>query len=795
MKRLATIATLFLLFGMMIPTAARFAALNVHAQQSPGIQMAMDMAIAGQDGVLTLYGAKPFGGTIGLPVASGDLNGDGLADVAFGEMYASADPAGVRVNNGKVNVYLSNGSDTGIVDASAQPTAFQTIIGQRSGDLLGEDIAFGDVTGDGLTDMLVAATGNAGPDGSRTGAGAVYLIPGSKNFTLNADLQTSNGLPPAGITAIYGPQTGSRLGIWVETGDVDGDGIPDILIGADQLNTLGGFHAGGAFIIFGSQSLPGVIDLASPPAGVRITTIMGASTEEHWGSCLHAGDLNADGIADVVISAALDRDSATYVNPANQTTGEAAAGASDGGTRTLCGEVYVLYGSKDWPAQIDLRSPPAGSTHIIGAHPFDFLGSQTFSADINGDGKRDLIVGAIQALAPDPVTTTSVLANPLAYTPPSPTGRTGAVYIIYGSSQLPGATIDMLDPSASGLQITAIYGEENEDCNGDSVRAYDINNDGMADLFIGSPGNSFTINGVERVQAGDTKLIYGQPGFLPPVIKMYDPPASPTIYRIAGAHGIGQGLDGGDVFSYRFAGADVDGDGYTDYIVNAMRGDGPTNNVEDAGQVYVISGKKLSATLGLPLAPPAPVLSTATLSLNGSVTAEAPAGQPGLTVTVTGSGISAGPAFTINGVPVNASLSADSGSSPQAVVNLDQYLSIRNTVGALTVQARNTQPASALSNEVVAGSLTGPEITSASLVHNAGGAYALKVLGQGFKQGYSILVTGPQGAVPVKSVSFISAGNLKAKIKNQSFASGSVLSVAVQTQAGVNSNQFSVTTP
>src|SRR5215469_14213710 len=517
------------------------------ATDATGIRLAVDTRNPNQDGLLVLYGAASRGGEIGLPVAAGDINGDGRADVVFCEMYASS-PDGRR-NNGQVNVYLSDGADTGVVDAAKHPASIFSIIGRSSGDLLGSAVAVGDVNGDGTGDLVVSASLNDGPDGSRTNAGAVYVVPGSKSFSAITDLQTLDGLPPNGITVIYGPQQDGRFGIWVDTGDVDGDGIPDIVVGMDQLNSDTRQHIGGAYIIFGSTALPQVIDLASPPPGLRIKRNTCVSTEAHWGAALSVGDVNNDGIADLAIGAALFRDSAAYVSPDDQESGHNDRAASDGGQRPGCGEVYVLYGSRNWPAAIDLRTPPAGTTHIIGATQQDRLGSQLFSADLNGDGKQDLIIGALQALAPDAK------------------GRTGAVYVVYGSDKLAGSTIDMLSPGASGQYVTTIYGENNLDCAGDSVRAYDINGDGMAELFVGSPENAFTIDGELREGAGDTKIIPGQALPLPQIIKLYDPPADLPIFRLAGAYGDAQALDGGNEFSYRLTGGDVDGDGYVDYVV------------------------------------------------------------------------------------------------------------------------------------------------------------------------------------------------------------------------------------
>jgi hypothetical protein len=746
-----------------------FQPFHIAQSQSPQIQLAVDTAITDQDGLLTLYGSAHMGGEIGLPVAAGDLNGDGRGDVVFCEMYASADP---RQNNGQVNVYLSDGRDTGIVDASQSPASISTVIGQRSGDLLGASVAVGDVNGDGFADLVVSATGNSGPGGSRPGAGAVYVVPGSKTFSLNFDLGASDKLP-AGLIAIYGPDPNGRFGMWVDTGDVDGDGIADLVIGMDQMNSGSAQHTGGAYIIFGSPNLPGLIDLASPPPGVRITRILGANQQDHWGAALHVGDMNNDGIGDVVISAALDRDNASYVSPADQTGGEGYRGASDGGLRPYCGEVYILYGSKNWPALIDLRSPPANATHIIGAHDNDMLGSQIFSADLNGDGKRDLVLGALVALAPDGK------------------GRPGGVFIVYGSDNLAGATIDMLAPDSSGQRISIIYGEESLDCAGDSVRAYDINGDGRAELFIASPNHGFSVGDQLRANAGDTKIIFGQSDFLPPVIKLYDPPAGMTIYRLAGAAGDDQSIFGGFTFSYRITGADVDGDGYVDYVANAMHGDGATGGIDHAGNVYVFSGRKLSARLGLLQSGP-PVLTSATLSANGVVVTQAPAGQSRLTISVNGSGFRTDTRFIINGSQVTYQAAA----GQQAMIALDDNTAVRNAAGPLVLQAQNTSPLSALSNTITAGTLTGPQIASTAVKRKPSGAILLKIFGQGFESGDSIAVADSQGgAVPVKSVAFIDPQTLTAKITAQVFGSGSVLTVRVMTGAGVSSNQGSATVP
>jgi hypothetical protein len=759
------------ILGLPIPRAS---------SQTGTVELAVDTADFNQDGLFVLFGSLRRQGEIGLPIGAGDINGDGRADVIFCGMFGSS---GLRTNNGVVNFYISDGRDTGFVDTALNPPNIFKLAGQRTGDLLGTSIsANGDVNGDGIRDVAVAAALYDGPNGDRFNAGAAYIVLGATDFHPNADLATIDGNPPPGVIAIYGPQVNGRMGIWIDEGDVDGDGIADIVIGSDQIDSDAGPHVGGAYIVFGSPSLPSVIDLASPPPGVRTAVIKGQRQEEHWGAALHIGDINNDGIGDIVIGGSIFRDSASYVAP-NDDSGHDNRGAGFDGLRPKCGEVYVLYGTRNWPDVLDLRTPPANATHVIGAAEGDLLGSQLHSADLNGDGKNDLIMGALQATAPDS------------------RGRTGAVYIVYGSAGVVGATIDLANPDASGLQITSIYGEDNLDCAGDSVRSYDINGDGKSDLFIGSPEHTFELNGEDRDDAGDTKIIFGQADFLPKVIKLYDLPPGLRVFRLAGAHGEDQGVGGGDEFSYRLAGGDVDGDGFIDYVANAMHGDGFGNRVMDCGNVYVFSGRKLSASLGMlpPDQPLAPALQSASLlSPQGQLIQQANAGQPGLSIVVNGTGFRADTEIIINGAPVVSHIP----SNPELIatrrtVNLDENLAVRNSAGQLLVRARNTQPiASDLSNEVLAGTLVGPQISNIKPKLKSSGQLVLKVSGSNFPGDSQALLTAGGAPLIPKSVVVKSSSSIQIKLRASSVPpSGTIIHVKVTTSAGIQSNDFQVTSP
>jgi hypothetical protein len=411
---------------------------------------------------------------------------------------------------------------------------------------------------------------------------------------------------------------------------------------------------------------------------------------------------------------------------------------------------------------------------VIGAHAGDFLGSQVHSGDINGDGSNDLVIGALQAEAPDNQ------------------GKTGAVYVIYGSASLAGATIDLAVPDASGQHITTIYGEHALDCAGDSVRTYDINKDGLSDLFIGSPERTFAVGSEMREDAGVTEIIYGQRDFLPPVVKFYDPPAGLPIFRLAGARSE-------DEFSYRLTGADVDGDGYVDYIANAMHGDGFVNSKLNAGNVYIFSGKKLSAKLGmLPTqGPPAPALTSATLNAGGAVVQEAVAGQNGLSVIVNGTGFTADLQIVINGVTVlSRPLPGAPPGSPLKVVFLDENQSIKNSAGPLRVRVRNGNPPSELSNEVIAGTLVGPEIASIVVKRKSTGLLVLKISGANFPSTGTVQVIANAAVLPLKSVSFAASDFIQVKIKASAApASNTILHVRVIAPGGVQSNDFTVSVP
>jgi len=425
----------------------------------------IDLGQGEQD--LTIFGAKGAGvgvggaDNLGMSVAAGDLNDDGVDDIIVSAPMSDGikDPD-YRTDRGEVYVIFGGAGLAGTIDI-AEGEQDVTIIAAEGFSLMGDSMATGDVNGDGITDLVLGApfAGRVpgSPHGSaRTVLGEVYVIFGSP--TLGGSISIPEGQQDFTIS---GPEERSELGDAMAVGDVNGDGIDDIIATAEMADDPDGArpNAGVVYVVFGSTDLGGLTDTVK---GEQDLTIVGADAQGALGFSSTSGDINGDGIDDIILVA------------------QRADGA--GQTRTTSGEAYVIYGSADLKGTIDTLAGDQDIT-ITGADAHDLLSSCSASGDLDGDGIADLILGTSFGRGPD-----------------NRRSGAGEVYVIFGSPDLE-RSLDLAQASYDMV----IFGGEDGDRLGGGVITADINGDGRQEIIVvavgaDGPGNA-------RADAGEIYVI------------------------------------------------------------------------------------------------------------------------------------------------------------------------------------------------------------------------------------------------------------------------------------------------
>jgi hypothetical protein len=421
----------------------------------------IDLGQGEQD--LTIFGANveiSAADGLGVGVAAGDVNDDGIDDIIVSAPFSEGPSADFRTDRGEVYVIFGRSDLGGTIDI-AEKTQDVTIIAAEGFSLLGDSMRIGDVNGDGIDDMILGAPfagrePGSPPGGPRTELGEVYVILGSP--TLSGSISIPQGEQDFTIS---GPEQWSELGDAMAVGDVNDDGLADIIAVAEADDAPEGSrpNAGAVYVVFGSKSLGGMVDTAKSEQDV---VILGVDDNDALGFCAAGGDINDDGIDDILLVA--QRASAA------------------GGSRDTSGEAYVILGSSDLGGTIDTQAGDQDIT-IFGADAHDLLSSCLAGHDVNGDGIGDIILGTGFARGPN-----------------NDRDRAGEAYVIFGSADLE-ATLDL----AVGSHDVTLYGAEANDHFGSAVGMGDLNGDGSEEIIVVASQSDGPENG--RPGAGEIYVI------------------------------------------------------------------------------------------------------------------------------------------------------------------------------------------------------------------------------------------------------------------------------------------------
>ena len=412
-------------------------------------------------------------GSIGSVMASGDLDGDGMEDLAVGIPDSDHDGA-----KGMVLIYFARGTDQ-LDNSLALRDADTVITGLDRNDRFGTKLMIEDLDRDGKSELAIGAPFGDGPGNTRQNCGEVFVVKGQERVSYGSYMSIEDHNL---FATIYGREAGDQLGVGLSQGDLNGDYDQDLIIRSRGSGGTGDLE----FDRDGENSLPGTGEIEvikGSPGGIGTKDLLSGSWIRYYaaqrysgeetyateiGGGLDCGDFDGDGMDDLAFSYSFG--------------GEAYVVIHSGGIGypyTARGDTYVVPGLTE-PGFTYLNPNPnlqSNLTLSLGYNANRAPGIEM--GDISGDGKLDLVTGMFMAPAWD-----------------DSRRFAGQVNIFEGMDLETRSSMD--EESANWT----LYGRDASDHLGSSLLCMDSDGDGFDELFVGAPDDDGADNVLNDAGAG-----------------------------------------------------------------------------------------------------------------------------------------------------------------------------------------------------------------------------------------------------------------------------------------------------
>ena len=410
-------------------------------------------------------------GSLLLVLPNGDFTYSPSSDLTFqpvGESTTDSFEYTITDETGLSATATASVTVEGVMEANEFPRVRVSGLNSFGGSGRGWLTNVGDVNGDGYND------GAFGLPASSGGTGKTFVVFGSEtgipgDFNLN-DLRGVNGNDGSKGTIFSGINANDLFGSnFSAAGDINADGIGDLLISAKDADANGVVNSGQTCALFGSKSGFGDAEIKigglleqNGGDGSRGFVVNGIGKHDLSGQVIAAvGDINNDGVDDFAIGAQhADVDS----------------------ERKNAGQTYVVYGSTDSSrSELELSTMSASEGFVLnGVRKHDLSGGNVEGGqDVNGDGIDDMLITAANADA-----------NGLV--------DSGQSYIIFGSSTGFESSVELAElVNGDSNRGTVIHGDHRKGQDGSYIGMIaDTNGDGVGEITYGKGNANATTSGV-----------------------------------------------------------------------------------------------------------------------------------------------------------------------------------------------------------------------------------------------------------------------------------------------------------